>query len=107
MFIRTPAVAGIFYPSSSAELKKTIESSFNDKHFGPGHMPPSKYKRRIFGIISPHAGYAYSGTIAANGFYEISSMPFDNVVMIGPNHYRIGTGVASRNNRMCEKTLRQ
>ena len=107
MFIRTPAVAGIFYPSSSAELKKSIESSFNDKYFGPGHIPPSKYKRRIFGIISPHAGYAYSGTVAANGFYEISSMPFDNVVMVGPNHYGIGTGVASMNNGIWETPLGQ
>src|SRR5919198_6671026 len=105
MFIRTPAVAGIFYPNSSAELKKSIESSFNDKYFGPGHIPPSKYKRRIFGIISPHAGYAYSGTVAANGFYEISSTDFQNVIMVGPNHYGIGSWVAAMKDGTWETPL--
>jgi hypothetical protein len=102
---RLPAVSGIFYPSEPLELKRLIEQSFRDQKFGPGKIPPSEFKRRIYGIVSPHAGYVYSGAVAANGFYEVSSMDFDNVVMIGPNHYGIGTGVATMRNGVWETPL--
>lgn len=104
---RTPVVAGIFYPSKPVELKRLIEQSFRDQNFGPGKMPPSESKRRIYGIVSPHAGYVYSGAVAANGFYEASSMDFNNVVMIGPNHYGIGTGVAMMHDGVWETPLGQ
>jgi AmmeMemoRadiSam system protein B len=107
MFVRMPSVAGIFYPKSPVELKKTLEASFKDTRFGPGGVPPSKYKRRIYGIVSPHAGYTYSGSVAANGFYEISSMPFDNVVMIGPNHYGLGIDAASMNDGLWQTPFGQ
>jgi AmmeMemoRadiSam system protein B len=93
--IRRAVVSGIFYPSHPSELIKSIEQCFKNENFGPGAIPPSKSNRKIYGIVSPHAGYVYSGAIAANGFYEVSSMTFDNVVMVGPNHYGIGTGVAT------------
>jgi len=94
---RAPAVAGVFYPSAADELNQLIELSFKQRRFGPGDLPPSKQlsRRRIYGIISPHAGYIYSGAVAANGYYETSSMNFDRVVIIGPNHYGIGTGLAT------------
>ena len=107
MFTRMPSVAGIFYPKNPVELRKTLEASFKDTRFGPGEVPPSKYKRRIYGIVSPHAGYTYSGSVAANGFYEISSMPFDNVVMVGPNHYGLGIDVASMNDGVWQTPLGQ
>jgi MEMO1 family protein len=105
--IRRPAVAGIFYPNDPFELNLAIERSFKDQRFGPNHMPPSASKRRIYGIISPHAGYIYSSAVAANGFYEVSSMEFDDVVMIGPNHYGIGTGVAIMSSGLWETPLGQ
>ena len=105
--IRRPAVAGIFYPSDPLELNQTIERSFKDKEFGPNKMPPSDSKRRIYGIVSPHAGYIYSGAVAANGFYEASSMEFDDVIIIGPNHYGIGTGAAVMGEGLWETPLGQ
>jgi MEMO1 family protein len=105
--IRRPAVAGIFYPNDPLELNRTIERSFKDKGFGPNKMPPSDSKRRIYGIVSPHAGYIYSGAVAANGFYEVSSMEFDDVIIIGPNHYGIGTGVAAMAEGLWETPLGQ
>jgi MEMO1 family protein len=105
--IRRPAVAGIFYPNDPFELNLAIERSFKDQRFGPNHMPPSASKRRVYGIISPHAGYIYSSAVAANGFYEVSSMEFDDVVMIGPNHYGIGTGVAIMSSGLWETPLGQ
>lgn len=92
---RAPAVAGMFYPNNPEELKGLVDQSFRNQRFGPGKAPPSGSKRRIYGIVSPHAGYVYSGAVAANGFYEVSSMDFKNVVMIGPNHYGIGSWVAA------------
>jgi MEMO1 family protein len=104
---RPAAVAGTFYPRDPLELKQLIEQSFRDQHFGPGKMPPSYMQRRIYGIVSPHAGYVYSGAVAANGFYEVSSMDFDNVVMIGPNHYGIGSGAATMHDGVWETPLGQ
>lgn len=104
---RTSVVAGIFYPSEPLELKQLIEQSFRDQNFGPGRMPPSGSKRRIYGIVSPHAGYVYSGAVAANGYYEISSIDFDNIVMIGPNHYGIGARVAIMHKGIWETPLGQ
>lgn len=84
----------MFYPNSPRELEQIIDQSFRNTQFGPGRPPPSNKKRKVYGIVSPHAGYVYSGSVAANGFFEISSLVFDDVVMVGPNHYGIGKGVA-------------
>jgi AmmeMemoRadiSam system protein B len=92
---RPPAVSGIFYPSNPVELRKSVEQSFLDRNFGPGTITPSSERQRIYGMVSPHAGYAYSGSVAANGYYKISSMDYETVVMTGPNHYGIGSGVAT------------
>ena len=92
---RRPAVSGIFYPSNPFELQKSLEQSFLDKNFGPGRMPPSLDRKKIYGIISPHAGYSYSGSVAANGYYQVSDMDYETVIITGPNHYGIGSGVAT------------
>ena len=94
MQIRTPAVAGMFYPEESDELKKSIHRMFLHK-LGPGKIPPSDVKKRIYGVICPHAGYMYSGPIAAQSFYSISSDAEKLFVIIGPNHWGIGSNVAT------------
>jgi hypothetical protein len=97
----------MFYPTSSSELQLAIDQSFRDTKFGPGMPPPALAKKKIYGIVSPHAGYAYSGAVAANGFYQISSSDFDTVVMVGPNHYGIGSGVATMRSGTWETPLGQ
>jgi MEMO1 family protein len=93
---RNPAVSGIFYPSNPSELRQQLEQSFLNRNFGPGRIPPvSSPIRKIYGIVSPHAGYAYSGSVAANAFYQTSNMDYDTVIMVGPNHFGIGSGVAT------------
>jgi MEMO1 family protein len=94
MQIRTPAVAGMFYPNEKKELKKVIKECFLH-NFGPGKTPPSNIKKKIFGVICPHAGYVYSGPIACNSFYEISSDLPNLFIIIGPNHWGIGSSVAT------------
>src|SRR3990170_1387051 len=94
MQIRTPAVAGMFYPSEPRELKSLVHDCFMHP-FGPGKVSPSESTKKIFGIICPHAGYVYSGPIACHSFYKISSSPIELFIIIGPNHWGIGCNVAS------------
>jgi len=63
--------------------------------FGPGKIPPSNIKKKIFGVICPHAGYMYSGPIACHSFYAISSDAPELFIIIGPNHWGIGSSVAT------------
>jgi len=106
---RSPAAAGIFYPDNDGELRGLIDQSFRNKRFGPGRIPystlPPDKQHKIYGIVSPHAGYIYSGSVAANGFYEISSTNFHDVIMVGPNHYGIGSWVATMKEGVWETPL--
>jgi AmmeMemoRadiSam system protein B len=94
MQVRTPAVAGMFYPKTNQELKSSIRNCFLHK-YGPGTLPPSSHGEKIIGAICPHAGYEYSGPIAADSYYAISSQKPELVVIIGPNHWGIGRDVAA------------
>src|SRR5918994_4789350 len=67
--------------------------------------PSTNKQHKIYGIVSPHAGYIYSGAVAANGFYKISSADFHNVIMTGPNHYGIGSWVAAMKDGTWETPL--
>lgn len=96
MLIREPFVAGEFYPADRAELISMLKKCFLDNRFGPGSLPmKGNSKRTIVGIISPHAGYQYSGSVAANGYFELSKEKKpDLIVIIGPNHEGIGSEVS-------------
>lgn len=94
MQIRTPAVAGMFYPKEAEKLKSLVNGCFLHD-FGPGKVPPSDSKKKIYGVICPHAGYVYSGPVACHSFYAISSNPFELFIIVGPNHWGIGCNIAS------------
>ncbi|MGB9003378.1 MAG: AmmeMemoRadiSam system protein B [Nitrosotalea sp.] len=94
MQIRTPAVAGMFYPKTQQELRSTIKDCFLHS-FGPGKLPPLQDDKNIIGVICPHAGYMYSGPIAACSYYAMSSLKPDLVIIIGPNHWGIGCDIAT------------
>jgi len=94
MQIRTPAVAGMFYPKKPNQLKKSIQDSFIHP-FGPGKIPPSENSKQIFGIVCPHAGYVYSGPIACHAYFAISSSKLDLFIIVGPNHWGIGCNIAT------------
>jgi hypothetical protein len=72
--IRKPVVAGQFYPASASELKRMLKG-----------MVAEKAKRQeVIGLISPHAGYIYSGAVAGA---TISRVKFkDTFIIMGPNH---------------------
>lgn len=96
MEIRKPAVAGSFYAGDSKSLNMQIENCFLHK-IGPGKIPLVNPKRQnnIVGLISPHAGYMYSGPVAANGFYKIAldGKP-DTIIILGPNHRGFGEDIS-------------
>lgn len=93
---RSAAVAGYFYSSSRDALIKDIEGCFQSR-LGPGELPKPKLDgpRKIFGIISPHAGYMYSGAIASHGYYRLAGdgLP-KTIILIGPNHTGMGSAIS-------------
>ena len=85
--IRQPAVAGMFYPSSPEKLKKEIELLLE--------VSPVDIKvQDLVGIISPHAGYIYSGRTAAYGFNLLKDKSFKTVIIISPSHREYFPGVS-------------
>ena len=78
---RQPAVAGQFYPGNPEELKRTLDDLFSRA------VPPGD-PSHVAALIVPHAGYVYSGTVAASGFNQINpGRKFDNVFLIGSSHH--------------------
>lgn len=83
--IREPAVAGMFYPADSGELQRMIEGFLASAK--PGPHPKA--------IIVPHAGYIYSGPVAASVYKRINPEGIARVVLIGPSHRVALRGLAS------------
>jgi MEMO1 family protein len=86
-FVREPAVSGMFYPDNPTKLRKDIESYLKHVHI-------ADLEENVVGIISPHAGYMYSGQVAAYGFRMIAGKQYDTVILIGPSHKAYFEGVA-------------
>jgi len=86
-FVREPAVSGMFYPDNPTKLRKDIET-----YLGNAAVPD--LKENVVGIISPHAGYMYSGQVAAYGFRMIAKKQYDTVILLGPSHRAYFEGVA-------------
>ena len=80
--VRAPVVAGSFYDLEPSKLKKQIEACFNHK-IGPRGMK----KERLVAAVVPHAGYMYSGPVAAWVYSRIENA---NYVILGPNHSGVG-----------------
>lgn len=85
--IRLPAVAGQFYPGEKKELEKIIDQFLTQ-------AKPPKIEGEIFGLLLPHAGYVFSGPVAAYGFKAIASKNFDTVIIIGDFHYERFEGIS-------------
>ncbi len=78
-YIRPPAVAGAFYPGTPAELAKMIAVEFHA-------APKPAIGAKPTAIISPHAGYIYSGGIAAKGYKILEGESYNTVIVISPSH---------------------
>ncbi|WP_025270604.1 AmmeMemoRadiSam system protein B [Hippea sp. KM1] len=82
MQIRKPAVADLFYPASPEELHAYLNSVMFE--------PEKKIKPKA--LIVPHAGYVYSGEVAAKAYSLIDS--FDTYIVMGPNHTGLGAEIS-------------
>ncbi len=96
MPVRKPAVSGQFYPSDPGELSNLIDECYAHR-LGPGKAPPAAATEAdVVAVVSPHAGYVYSGPVAARSYYHVSSLRDpDLAVVVAPNHYGVGSGVST------------
>jgi AmmeMemoRadiSam system protein B len=82
MLIRKPAFAGQFYPGNTVALKRQIEQLIDSK----------AVKRQVLGVILPHAGYIYSGPVAASVVSRLEN--YATYVILGPNHTGYGPAIS-------------
>ena len=80
---RQPAVAGMFYPDRAEDLKRMLSELF-------AKAVARKGLQDVAAIVVPHAGYVYSGEVAASGFNQLDpDKTYDNIFILGPSH-RVG-----------------
>ncbi len=77
---RPAAVAGTFYPADPAELASTV-----DRLLKAATVPA--VKGQLWAIVAPHAGYPYSGAVAAHAYALLKNRGIHRVVVIAPSHY--------------------
>ena len=77
---RQPAVAGLFYPADPAELRTLVDKLLNAESVGSSPAPKA--------LIAPHAGYVYSGPVAAKAYARLRPVRerIQRVVLLGPSH---------------------
>ena len=78
--VREPAVAGRFYAGTEAKLKKQVNNLLNNAF-------TESLPGKPVALISPHAGYQYSGLVAAYGYNAIKDYDYKRVIVIAPSHY--------------------
>jgi AmmeMemoRadiSam system protein B/AmmeMemoRadiSam system protein A len=76
---RPAAVAGSFYPANPKELAKMVDDFI-------ARATPPAFEGTVQALISPHAGYEFSGAVAAHGYALIKGKHYDRVVVIAPSH---------------------
>ncbi len=89
MNVRKAAVAGSFYPAGKAELRGQIEGFISA-------AKDVKINGRLHALVEPHAGYVYSGPIAAYGYKLLSKHQTEikKIILLGPSHYAGFSGAA-------------
>ena len=78
--VRAPAVAGSFYPADPAQLAKTVDTLL-------ARPAPQLDAQSVVAIIAPHAGYEFSGSVAASSYAALKGRKVRRVVVISPSHY--------------------
>jgi AmmeMemoRadiSam system protein B/AmmeMemoRadiSam system protein A len=85
--IREPAVAGSWYPGNPEVLSRDVKRYLEN-------VKREKVEGEVVGLVSPHAGYMYSGQVAAYAYKLIEGKSFDTVIVIGPSHQALFKGVS-------------
>ncbi len=77
--VRTPVVAGTFYPGDPGQLASTID----------GYLDAAEtagVSGEVVAVIAPHAGYVYSGAVAGEAYARVAGHAFDSVIVVAPSH---------------------
>jgi len=84
-----PNVAGMFYPADPSQLTEQIDQYLGEATPYPGPVPKA--------LIAPHAGYIYSGPVAANAYATLSALAgrIERVVVLAPSHRVAFRGIAT------------
>ena len=77
--VRKPRVAGSFYPSSPSSLKTMVDGFL-------ANAEKQVINGKLIALVVPHAGYVFSGQVAANAYRQIEGMHFDSIVLVGVSH---------------------
>lgn len=85
--VRESVIAGSWYPSSPSALREQLEGFL-------GKVPVQEVAGRPVALIAPHAGYTYSGQVAAHAYKLLEKEKFDSVVVIAPSHHTRFPGVS-------------
>ena len=87
--IRESVIAGTWYPGSAPALRQSVEGYL-------ARVNPAQASGKVVALVSPHAGYAYSGQTAAHAFAQVRGAAYARVVLIGPLHRPIrGSGLGA------------
>jgi hypothetical protein len=93
--VREPAVAGQFYPADAKELAREVDGFLSKAEKIPPSPPFIKGGLGgILGLVVPHAGYVYSGQVAAAGFKQLVNEDIETVILIGNSHRAYFDGAA-------------
>jgi AmmeMemoRadiSam system protein B len=89
---------GRWYPGDAETLRRTVQG-FLDQ------IPERRVPGEVIGLISPHAGYSYSGQVAAHAYRQLEGTSFDLVVVVSPLHRINASGLVITDNRYYETPL--
>lgn len=87
--VREPAVAGSWYPGTESSLKSTVKAYLDNAQ-------AANISGKVTALIEPHAGYSYSGLVAAYGFKQLGK-DYDTVILLGPSHHVTFKGASIAN----------
>lgn len=85
--VKEPSVAGSFYPADEKVLRETVDGFLAKAEGNP-------VDGRLIALISPHAGYPYSGQVAAYTYKHLKERDIETVILIGPSHHKSFKGVS-------------
>jgi len=88
--IRKAVVAGSWYSGDPVQLRKEITEYLDNTKI-------AQIKGEILALVSPHAGYVYSGFTAANAYKQVQGKSYDAVIVIAPSHREMFQGVSVYN----------
>ena len=85
--IREPAFAGMFYPDRSEVLSSDVKRYL-------GNVKGERIEGEVVALVAPHAGYMYSGQVAAHAYKLIEGKNFHSVIVVAPSHRALFKGVS-------------